>query len=183
MNRFEFLAGSRPLDFVNTVSWGDGGEERLHDIGDLLAWCRAAGVPRGRGADPRVFAKAMQLRAALHALFLARAEERKWHTKELDGFLASALRQLTVRGSEWVLRDPNDARAPLWWLTWEAALLLTSDTAASIRRCSNDNCLWLFVDQSRRHNRRWCDMQVCGSRAKSRAYYERSRAQGLEEED
>jgi len=172
--RFEFIAGALPLDFVNTVSWGDAGEERLRDYADLLAWCRAAGVAHGKGGDERVLKKALKLRATLHSIFLAHAEGRRGEIG-IDAFLAPALRQLTVRKGKWVLRDPSHSDAPLWWLAWEAANLLTSDAIASVRRCSNDRCLWLFVDLSRRHNRRWCDMQVCGSRAKARAYYARRR--------
>ena len=170
MRAFEFIGGARPLDFVNTVSWGSGEEERLHGYDDFLAWCRAAKLPLGRGRDARVFRKALQLRAALHALFLARKES------VLEPFLTSALKQLTVRRGRWALRDPHHAEAPLWWLTWEAAQLWTSDEMDLVRRCSNDRCLWLFLDRSRRHNRRWCDMQVCGSRAKMRAYYARLRS-------
>ena len=175
MSAFEFIAGARPLDFVNTVSWGDGGEERLRGYEDFLAWCRAAEVPLGRGRDARLFRKVLKLRASLHAMFLARAEGKRRDDRALAAFLTPALRQLTVRRGAWVLRDPNHAEAPLWWLAWEAARLWTSDDCDSLRRCSNDRCLWLFLDHSRRQNRRWCDMQVCGSRAKARAYYARRR--------
>ena len=173
--RFEFIAGARPLDFINTVSWGDGGEERLHDYGDLRAWCRAAGLAPGKGGDERVFKKALKLRSALHAIFLAHAQGRR-RENDVDAFLAPALRHVTVRRGKWALRDRSHPEAALRWLAWEAANLLTGDVIASVRCCSNDRCLWLFVDQSRRHNRRWCDMQVCGSRAKARAYYARRRS-------
>jgi predicted RNA-binding Zn ribbon-like protein len=46
----------------------------------------------------------------------------------------------------------------------------------SLRSCSNDRCLWLFLDKSRRHNRRWCDMRVCGNREKAKAFYARRKA-------
>jgi predicted RNA-binding Zn ribbon-like protein len=175
MSAFGFIAGARPLDFINTVSWGDGGQERLRDYGDFLAWCRAAEIPLGRGRDARVFRKVLQLRAVLHAMFLARADGKRGNEKTLSAFLARALRQLTLRRGAWVFRDPDHAEAPLWRLTWEAARLWTSDDCNALGRCSNDRCLWLFLDRSRRHNRRWCDMLVCGSRAKARAYYARRR--------
>jgi predicted RNA-binding Zn ribbon-like protein len=176
MSRFELIAGARPLDFINTVSWGDGGEERLRDYDDFLAWCRAAGLPLGRGRDARVFRKVLKLRAALQTMFFARAEGKRGDEDALNAILAPALGQLTVRRGKWALRDPNHPEAPLWWLAWEAAQLWTSEDAGSIRRCANDRCLWLFLDRSRRHNRRWCDMLVCGSRAKARAYYARQSA-------
>jgi predicted RNA-binding Zn ribbon-like protein len=175
MRGFELLAGSRPLDFVNTVSWGDGGDERLRSASDLVAWCRAAGLRAGGRPDRRVWRRALEMRAALHGTFLAVAEGRRHHPG-LDAFLAPALRRLVVRRGRWTLRDPDHAEAPLWWLAWEAANLLAGDGARTVRRCANDRCLWLFLDRSRRRNRRWCDMKVCGSRAKARAYYERTRS-------
>lgn len=170
MSAFELIGGARPLDFVNTVSWGDGAEERLRTYDDFLAWCRAAGVPVGKGRNARVLRKALQLRATLHRVFLTRRGE-----ADFDAFLAPALRQLIVRRGKWTLREPSHPDAPLWWIAWEAANLMTSDAMVNVRRCSNDNCLWLFIDESRRHNRRWCEMRVCGSRAKARAFYARRR--------
>ena len=175
MSAFAFIAGARPLDFINTVSWGDGGEERLVDYDAFLAWCRAAGLPLGSGHDPRVFRKALKLRATLQAIFSTHADGRRGDDRPLDAFLSPALRHLTVRKGVWSLRDRHHAEAPLWWLAWEAANLLTSDARASLRRCANDRCRWLFLDESRRHNRRWCEMRVCGSRMKARAYYARQR--------
>jgi predicted RNA-binding Zn ribbon-like protein len=36
--------------------------------------------------------------------------------------------------------------------------------------CPADDCLWAFYDFSRNHSRTWCDMSVCGNRAKARAF-------------
>ena len=176
MSEFELLAGSRPLDFVNTVSWGDGGEERLRSADDLRAFYRVAGLRVPRNLDQRTWRRALELRATLHSLFLAQAEGRRPDPTVLDPFLAPALRRLVVRGGQWTLRAGDHVDAPLWWLAWEAANLLVSEDAGAVRRCANDRCLWLFLDHSRRGNRRWCDMNVCGSRAKARAYYARERA-------
>ena len=35
------------------------------------------------------------------------------------------------------------------------------------RICDNDECRWVFFDDSRTHRRRWCDMATCGNRAKA----------------
>jgi predicted RNA-binding Zn ribbon-like protein len=40
-----------------------------------------------------------------------------------------------------------------------------------VRRCANEKCLWLFVDESKNGTRRWCDMTACGNRAKARRHY------------
>jgi predicted RNA-binding Zn ribbon-like protein len=34
----------------------------------------------------------------------------------------------------------------------------------------------MFLDLSRNHSRRWCDMTSCGNRAKARRYYTRHKA-------
>ena len=39
-----------------------------------------------------------------------------------------------------------------------------------LRRCQNEACGLVFVDDSRAGSRRWCSMQRCGNRAKVRAW-------------
>jgi predicted RNA-binding Zn ribbon-like protein len=63
----------------------------------------------------------------------------------------------------------------LWPVVRSAAELLTSPEAAHVRECASDRCSWLFVDRSRTKCRRWCDMKVCGNRAKARRHYERKK--------
>ena len=35
------------------------------------------------------------------------------------------------------------------------------------------NCGWLFIDRSKNKSRTWCDMAVCGNRAKANRHYQR----------
>ena len=65
--------------------------------------------------------------------------------------------------------------AMLWPVLRSAAELLTSEEAARVRQCASETCSWLFVDRSRTHRRRWCDMKTCGNRDKARRYYQRHR--------
>jgi predicted RNA-binding Zn ribbon-like protein len=37
------------------------------------------------------------------------------------------------------------------------------------------NCGWLFIDRSKNKSRAWCDMAVCGNRAKARLHYQRKK--------
>ena len=37
--------------------------------------------------------------------------------------------------------------------------------------CDGDGCAWLFIDTSKNRTRRWCDMAICGNRAKARRHY------------
>jgi predicted RNA-binding Zn ribbon-like protein len=49
-----------------------------------------------------------------------------------------------------------------------AAELLVSSEAARVRVCGGPACGWMYVDRSRNHLRRWCRMETCGTREKSR---------------
>ena len=42
-----------------------------------------------------------------------------------------------------------------------------------LKACANEDCRWVFYDQSKNRSGNWCVMQICGSRAKMRAYRER----------
>jgi predicted RNA-binding Zn ribbon-like protein len=37
------------------------------------------------------------------------------------------------------------------------------------------NCGWLFIDRSKNRSRAWCDMAVCGNRAKANRFYRRKK--------
>ncbi len=64
----------------------------------------------------------------------------------------------------------------LWPVSWSAAELLTHGPLDRIRECPGQgNCGWLFLDLTKNASRRWCDMRVCGNRAKARRHYTRTR--------
>jgi len=44
-----------------------------------------------------------------------------------------------------------------------------------IKLCAAADCRWAFHDTSRNGRGRWCDMEVCGNRHKTRTYRERRR--------
>src|SRR3954452_2392215 len=47
-----------------------------------------------------------------------------------------------------------------------------------LKACAlHDSCEWAFYDWSKNRSGTWCDMAVCGNRAKARAYRERRRGQ------
>ena len=45
-----------------------------------------------------------------------------------------------------------------------------------LKACAADDCQWAFYDSSRNQSRTWCSMEVCGNRAKTRAYRTRRSA-------
>ena len=47
-----------------------------------------------------------------------------------------------------------------------------------VKACRADDCRWAFYDRSRNRSGVWCDMAVCGNRAKVRAYRRRGTEAG-----
>ena len=175
---FEFVGGAPALDFVNTISWGDHDEERFNTFDDVVDWAMKAGVIKRREhGGTRELREMIKLRELLHRVFIARANGRKPSPNDLHDFNAS-LGEI-VFSLQWGVGALARARrrgagAPLGIgeeIIWNAAQLLTSDSV--IRACANENCGWVFVDTSRRGNRRWCSMTECGGRDKALRYYKR----------
>jgi predicted RNA-binding Zn ribbon-like protein len=70
--------------------------------------------------------------------------------------------------------DPLDhARAAL---AASLARYLALEDPRRLRRCASETCRWVFVDRSPSGRRRWCDMSVCGNRAKVRRHRARRKS-------
>jgi len=129
--------------------------------------------------------RAKILREALYRIFSAIAAERQPAGTDvalLDSFDKQAMAHRRIGrqpqgdyGWQW-RTDGDDLDLILWQVAKAGAELLTSDLAYNIRACAAERCRWLFVDTSRNHKRRWCDMRVCGNRAKARKFYEKTRS-------
>ena len=80
-------------------------------------------------------------------------------------------------GFVWEWKTGHDALDRLLWpVIRSAAEVLTSADVAAVRACAAPACGRLFLDGSRNGTRRWCDMAVCGNRAKVRRHYARRRS-------
>jgi predicted RNA-binding Zn ribbon-like protein len=196
---YELIAGDLGLDFVNTLERHEGPapEEVLTSWGDLVAWAAGAGVaaPQVAGElraleakDPRaaraVFRRALQLRDCLYRMVTALLAERDPAADDLrllNGFLAEAQAAVVLRAAPGglALELPVSADRPASLLgpvvTAAARLLTSPGTVALIRRCDAETCRQFFIDRSRNHTRRWCDMKLCGNRAKAREFYRQHR--------
>ncbi len=76
---------------------------------------------------------------------------------------------------EWQSDASHSLDRILWPIAIAAADLLTSEDVKQVRWCEAPECQWLFLDNSRNRSRRWCDMKICGNRAKARRHYQRIR--------
>lgn len=203
---FKYVGGDASLDLVNTVDWTVAGpaNDRLTSYERLTLWAEGArlvppvaaerlrAVARSSPPTARmVLARARRLRAVLQRLYAGLAT-RTLHPSGCEDFnteLAEALRRLRVgrrRAArnralrvDWTWRVPEGRLDSfLWPIVWSAATLLTSEEADLIRVCARTDCGWMYVDRSRNRLRRWCRMETCGTREKSRRRRERSRGVG-----
>ena len=200
---FKYVGGDASLDLVNTVDWTARGliDERLTDYERLTRWAEGAGATTTRqGAQlrslatvhprvaDRVHRDALELRSRLRQLFTAVDRgEPLGEVDALDAFnrsLGDALSRLELAGPkrgagsaaplQWSWRDPDTRLdSVLWPVIRSAAELLVSDEAARIRECGGEDCGWMYVDRSRNGLRRWCQMETCGNREKTRRRAER----------
>jgi predicted RNA-binding Zn ribbon-like protein len=76
---------------------------------------------------------------------------------------------------DWVDK-PHDLDCMLWPVVRSAADYLVSDDLDTVRVCASDSCNWLFIDTSKNHSRRWCNMKSCGNREKARRFYTRKKS-------
>jgi predicted RNA-binding Zn ribbon-like protein len=200
---FDLSGGPVALDFANTISRRGQAHahERLQSYGDLVAWARQARVVTDTDADAARLLheaarrpldaaasveRAIAVRELLYRLFSAVAAGGSPLATDLDTFntvLADSLacaRVLPSRdGFTWGWADaPQRLDRILWPVLRAAAELLTSEARRAVRECAADDCTWLFLDRSRNQSRRWCDMRVCGNRAKARRHYRPTTAPG-----
>jgi len=57
--------------------------------------------------------------------------------------------------------------------SWQGPEAATAGTWSRLKCCPGRRCGWAFYDRSASSRSRWCSMQVCGARAKMRAYRDR----------
>ncbi len=201
--RFELVGGHAVLDFVNTVGGQRGVKPRemLQRLEDLLAWARQSGVlspaeakalAREAKARPakaqEAVLRATAFRESLYRLFLALLEARPAPAEdvaclgaEVQRALASRQLQCTAQGCVWRAPEAVLVDSVVPRLALAADQLLTGERWKRVRLCEAslaDGCGWLFLDQTRNHSRRWCDMASCGNKHKARRHYARLRAQG-----
>lgn len=186
------------LSYVNTLSWRgrETPSEALRDLAGLLAWLEtSAGVDatavrriaklarKQPKTAAQAFAEALALRETLYRLLSANAADtppRRQDFARLQQAIADApARRGLVRlaaGYAWQCDDLRlTASHLLTAVVWSAGDLLIASGQPNarhrLRQCANDQCLWLFLDDSRSASRRWCDMASCGNRAKARRHY------------
>ncbi len=192
------VGGALALDFVNTESGRGDATHRDHlrearHIADWLqhagalapdeaGWLRAEAAAKAEFAAA-LLARAKRLREDIGEIFRAialgaSAPERPM--SDLTAFHARALARgaLAPSGERYAWRWPLrafPAEAALGPIALSAVALLSQGDLSRVKQCAGRACGWLFYDETKNRRRRWCEMEVCGNRAKQRRFAARGR--------
>lgn len=179
------VAGHPALDFCNTrAGWGtERPKEYLRDPAVLAIWGREYGLITATDAAELIAAaehrpeiaqallvRALALREALYAVCLGTGNQAQWDLVSAEA-AAARVRTRLVAAESWpaVWRPEwSGPEAAVLAVAHAAADLLTGPRASTISACWGVGCGWLFSDP--RGRRRWCEMAVCGNRAKARRH-------------
>lgn len=180
---FSFAGSNLALDFVGTLN-----ERRTDRVENLLVpadvgrWLHEAGVLDAEpDVDDETLASAVALREALFAVVerLLDAPDEALPAAALAVVNEAAARPgptLTLRADRSVGRT-GSWRAGLTAVARDG-LTLAEPGEGVLKWCAEPTCTHPFLDRSRGHRRRWCEMAGCGDRAKAAAYRARRRASG-----
>ncbi len=200
---FEFTGGRLCLDFTNTVEDrpSDDPRELFNSYYDLLSWSKQAHLLTDQEVErlldealqrpsdaSSVLKRATELRETIYRIFKSVAEDASPEDDALDslnGAIADAMAHTRIvpkaEGFTWDwVNDEGKLDRMLWPVVRSAADILTSEELHDVRVCASNNCNWLFLDTSKNHSRRWCDMKSCGNRAKARRHYVRKKASSVD---
>lgn len=188
---FKLVAGHPALDFVNTLDWrfrDSGTEELLASYDDLVQFLTQSeliskpqrhglrNVPERSAAAALVACR--ELRETAAEVLYAIVDERTPSAsvlRALERLFNGARERQRLTFDEfrftwdWSGSIPS-AELPLLLLTESVRDLLFSGDLQRLRACESTECRWLFIDTSKNHTRRWCDMKLCGNRIKARRY-------------
>ena len=193
----DLIGGHRAIDFANTISgWGEGDEDWLVGYARFAQWACLAGLideaerrkattaaARNPLMADRVFAQTNELRFAflrlLHAVKAASSAKaddlaivNQWIRRAGEAF---HLRQTGQAFQEDWSVGVSVLEKPLLAAARAVSQFLTEANFGRLKICPGHNCAWFFVDLSKNHSRRWCDMAVCGNLAKARRFQGRQR--------
>jgi predicted RNA-binding Zn ribbon-like protein len=198
INAIRLVGGMSVLDYLNTCDGRRPGTalqhvvDKLSNLEDVIHWFLHAGLidadthshylqlANASSWHPiTAFRQLIALRETLYQLLLPVALGNAINPQMIealnDVLTKTASRRMLVTspiGVIWCwrrgenLEEMTDSLCGV--IAVQAATLLTCEDLIRLKACATPNCDWLFLDTSKNGRRRWCQMNVCGSREKSR---------------
>ena len=160
-------------DFVNTAQRSPEAEV-LNSPTALAIWLHEHGLTaRRRAVTHEDLALAHELREGVRRALLAHVDPDCAECR-LDQVTAELPMIVRFAGAEPVLDAAgDDVRAGLTRIAVAIARAQGDGSWSRVKACASDDCHWAFYDVSKNRSRAWCDMQVCGNRAKTRTFRQR----------
>jgi predicted RNA-binding Zn ribbon-like protein len=192
------IGGELALDFANTSS-GRGWpthREHLRSAADIADWAGHAPVLRPPDAEwlqeaarsgteigERLLEQALELREDIYLIGSEISAGRSAPADRIESLTrihAHCLSRanLTPFGHRfawtWAIRQ-TPIEAVLGPISLSAMTTLLQADLSRIKQCPGEKCGWLFFDATKNKSRRWCEMEVCGNRAKQRRFGAKAR--------
>ena len=176
--QFPLISGNLSLDLVNTelVRRGQRYDLLITDE-DVLEWLYVIKVnlPFGMktliGIQERmnqVTSSILEAREVLRKQFEAIADQHEIS----DDFITYLEKQIEKAPFTYKVIEQRLVPIPVGeiedvlvsLIAFDALTLITENKLISLKRCSNPDCVLLFIDKSGK--RKWCSMKICGNRKK-----------------
>jgi predicted RNA-binding Zn ribbon-like protein len=161
--------------FVNTRNI-EAGTDMLATAAGLRVWLAACHLaPLELALDTSALRAATELREALRSLLRAH----NGHDVNTNAAV-DVLNEVSARAGLRPVMEPDGSLGyrvarggGIGALAGIVAIVCTAEghgVWTRLKACSSDTCQWAYYDASRNRASRWCDMQVCGNRAKGQAF-------------
>ncbi|MVU79989.1 hypothetical protein GPX89_22430 [Nocardia sp. ET3-3] len=172
-----FVSGNLALNFIGTVGERRTNRiERLTTADELGEWVVAAEILDTAPDCADALDRATALREAAWRTMqtVLRGEPLDAADRALlESHARDTLPELTLT-ADGAVRRGGTIDSALAAIARSAIELLGSPDRDRLKECGRDACTRLYLDTSRGGSRRWCDMAVCGNRAKSKAFRARN---------
>jgi predicted RNA-binding Zn ribbon-like protein len=167
-------------DFVNTLD----NDERIDSIAEpseLKAWmAQKRLLGRQEGITETDHQRALEFRGTLREILAGHGEGQVGSAtvRRFDAVVSRIPMRLRVDDAGVVRVSAagtgfDAAQAELLARVYEA---MEDGTWQRLKICAEDTCAWAFFDHSKNRSAHWCNMAVCGNRAKVSAFRQRQAA-------
>ncbi|HEX8049114.1 CGNR zinc finger domain-containing protein [Rhizobium sp.] len=173
-----FSGGALALDVANSVILRHDDErrtDRFEASGQIESFPKAA---VNFCAERALFGDILPVRSENKSGFIALREaiDRYFRARILDHGADALLAELLEALSN-VLRQAASPDGLDAATVHSTLRLIAMPDPQRMKICRN--CGWLFIDRSKNKSRAWCDMAVCGNRAKASRHYRRKREESM----
>lgn len=185
-NKFPLLSGNISLDLVNTevVRWGQRYDLFINDE-DILDWLYAVKEDNSFWNEPlfikikerlsQVTSNILEMRKVIRKEFEAIAEQHHISNSFIT-FLEKKIEKapFTYKLTEhklipFPIGEIEDVLLSI--IAFDVLSLIEENKLTFLKRCSNPECVLLFIDVNGR--RKWCSMKICGNRKKAARFQHR----------